>query len=171
MNNIKIIAEIGVNHNGSLHKAKKLVEVAKSAGADYVKFQYFKSTKLVSKNCDLTVYQSKTMPNEKNQLSLLKKYEFSKKDIQKVKSFCKKKNIKFFCSIFSEDDFEYINKINQSYMKIPSGEMNNFFILKNKKSKKNYYINRASKYSEIKGQQFLKKITIMIQCIVTAQLN
>ena len=79
MNNIKIIAEIGVNHNGSLHKAKKLVEVAKSAGADYVKFQYFKSTKLVSKNCDLTVYQSKTMPNEKNQLSLLKNMNFQKK--------------------------------------------------------------------------------------------
>lgn len=160
MNNIKIIAEIGVNHNGSLHKAKKLVEVAKSAGADYVKFQYFKSTKLVSKNCDLTVYQSKTMPNEKNQLSLLKKYEFSKKDIQKVKSFCKKKNIKFFCSIFSEDDFEYINKINQSYMKIPSGEMNNFFILnKIKKSKKKIIISTgASKYSEIKRSvNFLKK--------------
>ena len=159
-NSVIIIAEIGVNHNGSILKAKKLIEEAKKSGADYVKFQYFNPHKLVSKNCNLTKYQLKNLPDEKNQLSLLKKLEFNKKHIFHLKKFCKKKKIKFFCSIFSEDDYNFINKINDDFIKIPSGEINNFFLLDkiNKLRKKIILSTGASSYSEIsKSVNFIRK--------------
>ncbi len=172
-NNIIVIAEIGVNHNGSVALAKNLITAAKNSGADYVKFQYFKSYKLVSKDCNLTKYQLKNSPNEKNQFNLLRKLELKRKDLLELKRFCKKKKIKFFCSIFSEDDFTFVNKINENFIKIPSGEINNFFLLdKLEKSNKKIIISTgASSYLEItktvnflnkkKHRVFKKKLCIM----------
>lgn len=127
-NKIVVIAEIGVNHDGSIEKAKKLILAAKKCGADFVKFQYFNAAKLVQHNAKLADYQKKNTKNT-NQLDLLKKLELSKKKIIKLKEFSKKNKIKFFCSIFNEEDVNFLNKVNDKYFKIPSGEINNIFIL------------------------------------------
>ena len=86
-----VIAEVGVNHEGSIEKAKKLILIAKKCDADYVKFQFFHAEKLVLNNCDLAEYQKRNSKKEKNQLSLLRKLEFNENTILKLKEFAKKK--------------------------------------------------------------------------------
>ena len=171
-----IIAEAGVNHNGSLKKAKKLINTAKKCGADYVKFQYFKAEDLVQKNCELAEYQKKNSLKEKDQFSLLKKLQLSKKNLFELKKFAKKINIKFFCSSFSEKDIAFLNKINDDYFKIPSGENNNIFIL-NKviKLKKKIIIstgattlneiNEIYRFIKLQIHKNIEKKIILMHCI------
>ena len=168
-----VIAEVGVNHNGSLKKAKKLIETAKKCGADFVKFQYFCAEKLVQNNTKLAEYQKKNS-KETNQLELLKKLELSKKEIIELKKFSKKSKIKFFCSIFNEDDVSFLNKINDQYFKIPSGEINNIFILNkiinlNKKIILSTGATTAKEIKEIfnylKNKKIKKEKLILMHCI------
>lgn len=154
-----VIAEIGVNHNGSISKAKKLILTAKKCGADFVKLQYFTAKNLVQKKTKLAEYQKKNS-KDKEQLDLLKKLQLSKQDIIELKKFSKKNKIKFFCSIFCEDDAYFLNKINDNFFKIPSGEINNIFILdKISKYKKKIILSTgATKINEIKKiYLYLKK--------------
>ncbi len=154
-----VIAEIGVNHNGSISKAKKLILTAKKCGADFVKLQYFTAKNLVQKKTKLAEYQKKNS-KDKEQLDLLKKLQLSKQDIIELKKFSKKNKIKFFCSIFSEDDAYFLNKINDNFFKIPSGEINNIFILDKilKYKKKIILSTGATKINEIKKiYLYLKK--------------
>ena len=90
-----IIAEVGVNHNGSLKTAKKLISKAAEAGADFVKFQTFNTEKLVTKNAHLTGYQKKNLKKEISQYKMLKKYEFSEREFLLLKKYCHRYKINF----------------------------------------------------------------------------
>ena len=121
-----IIAEAGVNHNGSLENAFQLVDVAVAAGVDYVKFQTFKATKLVSKNARKAIYQiENTQNSEESQLQMLQKLELSERDHEEILAYCKTKDIQFFSTAFDLDSLEYLAKIGLSIVKIPSGEITN----------------------------------------------
>ena len=145
-----IIAEAGVNHNGKINNAFKLVSEAKKAGADAVKFQAYIADELCLPNASLCNYQKKT--NFKSQYDLLKKYELKQKDIIKLSKFALKKKIKFLLSYFDTKSLSLIRKIKSDYIKIPSGEINNFLLLnKISKLKKNIILSTGmSSYKEIK---------------------
>ena len=93
MSHVLIIAEAGVNHNGDINLAKKLVDVAKDAGADYVKFQSFKAEKLVSKYAQKAEYQKETTGTSESQFEMIKKLELSEDEHLILVDYCKKKNI------------------------------------------------------------------------------
>ena len=95
-----IVAEAGVNHNGKLNIAKKLIDEAKLAGADYVKFQTFKAEKLVTKNAKMAAYQVKNLKSNINQYQMLKKLELSNDDHYELIRYCKKKKNKVFIDCF-----------------------------------------------------------------------
>jgi len=121
-----IVAEAGVNHNGKLNIAKKLIDEAKLAGADYVKFQTFKAEKLVTKNAKMAAYQVKNLKSNINQYQMLKKLELSNDDHYELIRYCKKKKIKFLSTAFDEDSLKFlIHKCKLDIIKIPSGEINN----------------------------------------------
>lgn len=121
-----IIAEAGVNHNGSLELAKKLIDVAVDAGVDYVKFQTFKALNLASKNAEKASYQKKNTNNsEESQLDMLKKLELSKEMHFVLIDYCKEKHIKFLSTGFDLESIAFLNKIDIDLFKIPSGEITN----------------------------------------------
>lgn len=121
-----IIAEAGVNHNGDLQNAFKLVDVAADAGADYIKFQTFKSEKLVSGNTKKADYQIKnTGDAEESQLGMLKKLELSESDHQVLIEYCKTKHIRFFSTAFDIDSLNFLAQLGLDMVKVPSGEITN----------------------------------------------
>ena len=101
MGKVIIIAEAGVNHNGDINLAKKLIDVAVEAGVDYVKFQTFKSESLVSKSAKKADYQiENTQDVTENQLQMLKKLELSHEQHVELMSYCRQMNISFFSTAF-----------------------------------------------------------------------
>lgn len=129
LNNMKkviIIAEAGVNHNGSLKNAFRLIDVAVEAGVDYIKFQTFKATDLVSKNAGKAEYQKKnSVIPEESQLDMLKKLELSEDDHFKILDYCKLKGVAFFSTAFDLTSLEFLHNIGLRLVKIPSGEITN----------------------------------------------
>lgn len=126
MSKCLIIAEAGVNHNGSLEYAKKLVDVAAAAGADYVKFQTFKAEKLVSKDAKQAEYQKRNIGSmDDSQFAMLKNLELSEADHFDLASYSRLRNIKFFSTAFDEDGVDFLNKLGLELYKIPSGEITN----------------------------------------------
>tara|TARA_Y100000591_G_C21839181_1_gene704485 strand:+ start:409 stop:1404 length:996 start_codon:yes stop_codon:yes gene_type:complete len=123
-----IIAEIGVNHNGSFVKAKKLIDAANKSGADIIKFQFFRAKNIATRNLELTKYQKKNT-KYKNQFDMLKKLELSEKKIINLTQYCKKNNIKVCISFFSHEDLDVIKKCKIDFLKIPSGELNNTYLI------------------------------------------
>lgn len=121
-----IIAEAGVNHNGSLEKAFELIDVAVAAGVDYVKFQTFKAAKLVSIKAMKAEYQiENTGNNTESQLEMLQRLELSEEDHEKILEYCRSKDINFFSTAFDLESLEYLAKIGLDMVKIPSGEITN----------------------------------------------
>ncbi len=121
-----IIAEAGVNHNGDISLAKQLIDVAALAGVDYIKFQTFKSEKLVSKQAKKAEYQiANTNNNQESQLEMLKKLELSEADHELLILYCKEKGIQFFSTAFDLDSLQYLADIGLTLVKIPSGEITN----------------------------------------------
>ncbi len=127
--NTFIIAEAGVNHNGSIELAKKLIDKANWAGVDAVKFQTFTADKLASKMAKKADYQNKTT-SEKSQYEMLKKLELKTKDFQLLKDYCDQKEIQFMSSPFDLDSIDLLNEIGLDIWKIPSGEITNYPYLK-----------------------------------------
>ncbi len=123
-----IIAEAGVNHNGNFKLAKKLIYKAKSAGADIVKFQVFKTEDLTTKQASVAQYQKKT--KFKKQHFMLEKLELSEKNFVKLNNLCKKLKIEFCASFFNSENLQLIKKLNMKTIKIPSGEITNYFLLR-----------------------------------------
>lgn len=119
-----IIAEAGVNHNGNINLAKKLVDVACDAGADYVKFQTFKSEKLVNKTAVQADYQITNTKKIESQLDMLKRLELSYQEFDELESYCNLKNIKFLSTAFDFESIEFL-KGKLDFYKIPSGEITN----------------------------------------------
>lgn len=128
---VLIIAEAGVNHNGSLEIAKRLVDEASSAGVDIIKFQTFKAEKLVSKAAKQAEYQKKNIgKGEETQYAMLKKLELSNEQHEELIAYCKSKNIRFFSTAFDMDSIDYLHSLNLGLWKIPSGEITNYPYLK-----------------------------------------
>ena len=126
MNKLIIIAEAGVNHNGLLEKAFQLIDVAVDAGVDYVKFQTFKSSNLVSKTAIKADYQvENTKNNDESQLEMLRKLELTPSDHQQLIDYCNSKKIHFFSTAFDLDSLQYLADIGLKLVKIPSGEVTN----------------------------------------------
>ncbi|WP_293956179.1 MULTISPECIES: N-acetylneuraminate synthase [unclassified Sphingobacterium] len=121
-----IIAEAGVNHNGDINNAFKLIDVAVEAGVDYVKFQTFNADKLVSKDAKKADYQIQNMAGEEDsQYEMLKKLELSLQDHEILIDYCKNKGIHFFSTAFDIDSLQYLKNIGLELVKIPSGEITN----------------------------------------------
>jgi len=120
-----IIAEAGVNHNGSLDLAKQLVDVAMEAGADAVKFQTFKADKLVSKGAQKADYQKQTTSAEESQYEMIKKLELDENAHRELIRYCKEKQIMFLSTPFDHDSIELLNNFDMPIFKIPSGEITN----------------------------------------------
>lgn len=126
-----IIAEAGVNHNGSIKLAKKLVEKAKEAGVNYIKFQTFKASKLVTKAAKQAEYQQKNIGKEGvSQYQMLKKLELSPEEHEVLIDYCRQLGIKFFSTAFDFDSIDYLHSLNLGLWKIPSGEVTNYPFLK-----------------------------------------
>lgn len=126
-----IIAEAGVNHNGSIEFAKQLVDKAVEAGVDYIKFQTFKASKLVTKAAKQAEYQKRNIGKEgDSQYQMLKKLELSPDDHEVLIAYCKEKGIKFFSTAFDFDSIEYLHSLNLGLWKVPSGEVTNYPFLK-----------------------------------------
>ena len=125
-NRVLIIAEAGVNHNGDITLAKKLIDAAADAGVDYVKFQTFNSKKLVSKSAQKADYQKQNTNDEvESQLKMLQKLELSKNDHLILIDYCKAKNIKFLSTAFDLDSIEFLEELKSDWWKIPSREITN----------------------------------------------
>lgn len=125
MKKVFIIAEAGVNHNGSLELAKKLIDVAVVAGADAVKFQTFKAENLVSKNAQKADYQKQTTNSEESQFDMIKKLELDVQTHEILMDYCKEKKIMFLSTPFDHDSIELLNDLGLEIFKIPSGEITN----------------------------------------------
>lgn len=127
---VVIIAEAGVNHNGSLQKAFELVDAALDAGADIVKFQTFKTENLVSKVLQKADYQEKNMNNNLTQFEMLKELELSFDEHLMIKEYCEKKGIEYLSTPFDFESLDFlINHAKIRSIKIPSGEITNYPLL------------------------------------------
>lgn len=130
INKVFIIAEAGVNHNGNLELAKKLIDVAAESGADAVKFQTFISEKCISKWADKASYQKSTTGETEGQLAMVKKLELSFAEFVELKEYCKAKNIIFMSTPFDLESADFLNEIKVEIFKIPSGEITNYPLIK-----------------------------------------
>ena len=120
-----IIAEAGVNHNGSIKLAKKLIDVAVESGADAVKFQTFKAENLVSKNTEKADYQKKTTDASESQFDMIKKLELDIETHKELISYCQEKGIMFLSTPFDHDSINLLSGLGLEIFKIPSGEITN----------------------------------------------
>ena len=120
-----IIAEAGVNHNGSIDLAKQMIDVALEAGADAVKFQTFKTKNLVSKNAPKADYQKFSTGNSESQFEMIKKLELDKNAHKLLFAYCREKSIQFLSSPFDLDSIDLLDKLGMEIFKIPSGEITN----------------------------------------------
>lgn len=122
---VLIIAEAGVNHNGSLDIAKKMVDAAVIAGVDIIKFQTFKAEKLVTKSAVKAKYQQVATDNEESQLSMLKKLELTEEEHQELIKYCKEKEILFLSTAFDLESLALLERFSLPMYKVPSGEITN----------------------------------------------
>ena len=129
MKHVLIIAEAGVNHNGSIEMAKRLVDAAADAGVDYVKFQTFKAEKLVTKEAKRAEYQQRSAADD-SQYAMLKKLELSEAQHKELIVYCNEKGLRFLSTAFDMESVEYLHSLHLGLWKIPSGEITNYPYLK-----------------------------------------
>jgi len=125
-----IIAEAGVNHNGDIALAKRMIDVAAEAGVDYVKFQTFKTEKCISKFAQKAEYQKNTTGADESQFDMVKKLELSYEQHYELIDYCNQKGVKFFSTAFDLESVDFLASLNLGVWKIPSGEITNFPLLK-----------------------------------------
>ncbi len=131
MKKVLIIAEAGVNHNGSLKLAKQLIDVAAAAGVDIVKFQTFRAENLVSKQAVQADYQKRNLgSSDQSQFSMLKKLELSQADHQILFEYCREKGVSFLSTAFDFESIDFLATLKPDLWKIPSGEITNYPYLK-----------------------------------------
>ncbi len=129
MKKLVIIAEAGVNHNGNIELAKKLIDSAKKAKADYVKFQTFKSDYLVTEHAKMASYQLQNVKKKISQRELLKKYELDFAKHKLLVKYCKKIKINFLSTPFDLESADMLFKLGLKIIKISSGDINNYPLL------------------------------------------
>ena len=147
-----IIAEAGVNHNGNLKIAKKLIDAAKNCGADYVKFQTFNPNLITTPQSNLAPYQKKIKLGESKQIKMLQKLNLTNHNFQELFLYCQKKKIKFLSSAFDIESIKFLkNTVKMDFYKVPSGEITNYPYLKflGKLNKKVLLSTGMSKLKEI----------------------
>ena len=173
MNKTIIIAEAGINHNGSFKLAKKLVDVAAKSGADYVKFQTFKTESLLLKKTPKAPYQKKNTLNSLSAFDMGKSFELSEKKHIELKNYCKKKNIKYLTTFHDLDSLKSYKKFDLDFIKIASGDINNLPYLEevSKIKKKTILSTGLSNFKDIKNalkiltkNKLKKKDLILLQC-------
>lgn len=125
-----IIAEIGINHNGNMNLAKKMIKLAARTGADGVKFQLYDTDNLLIKTTPKTEYQKKNTSKKINIYKILKQCQLSEKNLKDLKVECKKQKIDFLSSVFDLKSLETLKKIGTKFFKLPSGEINNYPLIK-----------------------------------------
>lgn len=125
-----IIAEIGINHNGIINNAKKLINVAKNCGADAVKFQTYNTHNLISKSQSLMSYQKRNMRSSISQFKMLKKCELTKIQFLELKKYCNKKKIEFISTPYDYESALMLKKIGVKKIKIASTDTNNIPFIK-----------------------------------------
>lgn len=125
-----IIAEAGVNHNGDINLAKKMVDAASEAGADAIKFQTFKTQYLVVQTAKKAKYQILNTGNNSSQFEMLRELELDQSSFKELFQYCIGKNIKFISSPFDLESVDFLNAIGLDTFKIPSGEITNYLYLK-----------------------------------------
>ena len=136
MNHVFIIAEAGVNHNGSLELAKDLVRAAKASGADAVKFQTVQAERLATRTAQKAKYQKRTTAREESQLTMLRRLQLGERAHRSLLEFCRKMEIQFLSSPFDEESADLLAKIGVPTFKIPSGEITNLPFLRHIAKKK-----------------------------------
>lgn len=120
-----IIAEAGDNHNGNFENALKLVDAAKEAGADCVKFQTFVTEEIISKNAQMAEYQINNTGREESQFAMVKRLELTFSQFTQIKEYCDKKGIMFLSTPFDIPSIEFLDRLKIPFFKIPSGEVTN----------------------------------------------
>lgn len=125
MDKVRIIAEAGVNHNGSMELAKEMIRKAKEADVDYIKFQTFKPDKLVSRYADKADYQKETTGGDQSQLQMLEKLALGYNDFKELKDYCKEVGIGFISTPFDLDSIDFLESLDMDFWKVPSGEITN----------------------------------------------
>ena len=125
MRHVIVIAEAGVNHNGSFELAKKMVDAAKEAGVDYVKFQTFNPQKLVSKYAKKAKYQKETTGSDETQLQMLQKLTLTEDNFLSLRDYCKEVGIGFISTPFDLDSIAFLETFDMDFWKVPSGEVTN----------------------------------------------
>lgn len=120
-----VIAEAGVNHNGSMELAKQMVLAAKKAGADYVKFQTFIPKNLVSRFAQKAEYQKKTTGGGESQLQMLEKLALTQQDFVELQAYCREVGIGFLSTPFDFESIDFLEKLDMDFWKLPSGEVTN----------------------------------------------
>lgn len=125
MKHVCIIAEAGVNHNGDVNLAKKMVDAAKQAGVDYIKFQTFHPEKLVSKYAQKARYQKANTGSDESQLKMLQKVALTNEEFVELKNYCAQVGIGFISTPFDDESIDFLEKFDMDFWKIPSGEINN----------------------------------------------
>ena len=125
MSKVKIIAEAGVNHNGDIIIAKKMIDFAKEAGVDYIKFQTFIPENLVSKYAKKAEYQKTTTAADESQLQMLRKLTLSENEFIELSDYCKATSIGFISTPFDLESVDFLNSFNMDFWKVPSGEITN----------------------------------------------
>lgn len=124
-NRVLIIAEAGVNHNGSLELAKKMVDAAVEAGADIIKFQTFVASQAISKWAPKADYQNRNQPESNSQLEMVRKLELSFDNFKELNAYCQEKGIEFLSTPFDFDSIHFLETLDMKRWKIPSGEITN----------------------------------------------
>ena len=156
---IFLIAEAGVNHNGKLNLAKKMIDIALEAKVDAIKFQTFSTEKLLLKTTPKIKYQKENVEDQENFYDMLKKYELTIEDFKILNNYCKEIGLIFLSTPFDEISVKWLDILNISAFKIGSGDMNNFPLLKliSSKKKTNFVINRYGNFGRgYRISQFLK---------------
>ena len=160
-NKVIVIAEAGVNHNGSIKKALKMIDVAAQSGADFVKFQTFDPFALSNTSLGLANYQKKFLSKKKTRhIDMLIKLKLDCNDFEKIVKKCKRKKIKFLSSPFDIKSIKLLNKLKSSHIKVPSGQITDIPYLEflGKLNKKIFLSTGASNIYEVK-----KAINILIK--------
>jgi N,N'-diacetyllegionaminate synthase len=129
-NKVFIIAEAGVNHNGDVNIAKRMIEAASDAGADAVKFQTFKAERIISRTAPKADYQKRTTGARESQLEMVKRLELDKKAHRELVAHCKRKGIEFLSAPFDQESIDLLNSFGLTMFKIPSGEITNLLYLR-----------------------------------------
>ncbi len=167
-----VIAEAGVNHNGDVILAKKLIDAAKYAGADAVKFQAFKTERLATKYAEKANYQKATVTSSDTQFDMLKQLELSDEDFKELTDYAKEKGIIFLASAFDNESVDLLDNLNVPAFKVSSGEITNFPLIKyiSKKNKPIILSTGMSTFNEIAEALDVfqdRKDVILLHCVTS----